>query len=114
MKKAFTSWIYYVIGGALFLLASLIAIVPDIVDNFVPTMEEWKSEYIFLFIGIIYLLVGFVWQDLFKAKIRHSTKNWDGPLSTDIVDRAWARCTAFYIASVLSILAGIVFTFAII
>lgn len=111
MKKAFTSWIYYVIGGALFLVAAGIAIIPDVVDNYVATMEEWYAHYIFLFIGVTYLFIGFVWQDLFKARIRQRTKNWDGPLGPEVTDRAWARCAAFYIAAALSIIAGVIFTF---
>lgn len=112
MKKAFQSWLTYVIGGVLFLVAAGIAIIPDIVDNYVASMEEWTSDYIFLFIGIIYVFVGFVWQDLLKAHNRRKTKNWDGPLPPEIVNSAWSVCAPFYVAAALSILSGIIFTFA--
>lgn len=111
MKKALKSWLTYVIAGALFLVAAGVAIIPDIVDNFVATMEEWTAEYIFLFIGIVYIFIGFVWQDLLKAHHRRKTKNWDGPLPEEIANSAWARCAPFYAAAILSIIAGIIFTF---
>lgn len=114
MKKALKSWLTYVIAGALFLVAAGIAIIPDIVDNFVAVKEEWMSQYIFLFIGIVYLFVGFVWQDMKKALHRRKTKNWDGPLPEDINNGAWAVCTPFYFAAVLSIIFGILFSFVII
>ena len=41
MKKALRSWLTYVVAGALFLVAAGIAVIPDIVDNYVATMEEW-------------------------------------------------------------------------
>jgi hypothetical protein len=80
MKKALQSWLTYVVGGALFLIASGVAIIPDIVDNYAATMEEWYAHYIFLFSGVALIFVGFVWQDLLKAQHRRKTKNWDGPL----------------------------------
>lgn len=114
MKKAFQSWLTYVIGGALFLVAAGIAIIPDIIDNYVASMDEWTSQYIFLFIGIVYIFVGFVWQDLIKAINRRKTKNWDGPLPEEVANTAWARCAPFYFAAILSIIGGIIFTFVVI
>ncbi|MDY0346008.1 MAG: hypothetical protein WCR77_00650 [Bacilli bacterium] len=111
MKKALHNWLTYVIGGALLLVAVGIAIIPDIVDNYVATMEEWHAHYIFLFIGVAYIFVGFVWQDLLKAHHRRKTKNWDGPLSEDISNSAWAVSLPFYLAAVSSIIGGVIFTF---
>ncbi|HPK67936.1 MAG TPA: hypothetical protein PLL42_04135 [Bacilli bacterium] len=111
MKKVLRSWLTYVVAGALFLVAAGIAVIPDIVDNYVATMEEWYAHYIFLFIGIALIFVGFVWQDLLKAQHRRKTKNWDGPLSEDVTNGAWAVSLPFYLAAVLSIIGGIIFTF---
>lgn len=111
MKKALQSWLTYVVGGALFLVASGVAIIPDIVDNYVATMEEWYSHYIFLFSGVALIFIGFVWQDLLKAQHRRKTKNWDGPLEAEIIDSAWAVSLPFYLAAIMSIIGGIIFTF---
>ncbi|MDD3035507.1 MAG: hypothetical protein PHO93_01150 [Candidatus Saccharimonadaceae bacterium] len=112
MKKALRSWLTYVVAGALFLVAAGIAIIPDIVDNYVATMEEWYSHYVFLFIGIALIFIGFVWQDLLKAQHRRKTKNWDGPFPQDISDRAWMISLPFYIAGLLSAIGGIFFSFS--
>jgi hypothetical protein len=111
MKKALQSWLTYVVGGALFLIASGVAIIPDIVDNYAATMEEWYAHYIFLFSGVALIFVGFVWQDLLKAQHRRKTKNWDGPLPEEIINSAWSVSLPFYLAAILSIIGGIIFTF---
>lgn len=101
----------YLFAGILFLVSSLIAIIPDLFDEKVATMEEWYAHYIFLFIGIIYIFIGFVWQDLIKAHNRRATKNWDGPLEKEITLKAAKRFAPFLVAGLLSILMGVIFTF---
>lgn len=101
----------YLFAGILFLVSSLIAIIPDLFDEKVATMEEWYAHYIFLFIGIIYIFIGFVWQDLIKAHNRRATKNWDGPLEKEITLKAAKRFAPFLVAGLLSTLMGVIFTF---
>lgn len=111
MKTILKQKITYLFAGILILISSAIAIIPDILDDLIPTMEEWYAHYIFLFIGIVYIFIGFIWQDLIKAKQRRATKNWDGPLEEEITLRAAKRFAPFLVAGLFSVLMGIIFTF---
>ncbi|NLN80534.1 MAG: hypothetical protein GX132_03970 [Erysipelotrichia bacterium] len=111
MKTVLKEKLTYLYAGILFLISSLIAIVPDLFDEHVATMEEWHAHYIFLFIGVVYIFIGFIWQDLIKARQRRATKNWDGPLEKEVILKAAKRFAPFLVAGLLSILMGIIFTF---
>ena len=47
----------------------------------------------------IYLLVGFIWGDLYVANWRRKTKNWDEKLPDEIKENAWKRHWPFYLAA---------------
>lgn len=111
MKTVLKEKLTYVFAGILFIISSCIAIIPDLFDERIATMEEWYAHYIFLFIGIVYIFIGFIWQDLIKARHRRATKNWDGPLEKEITLKAAKRFAPFLLAGLLSLLMGVIFTF---
>ncbi len=47
----------------------------------------------------IYLLVGFVWGDLYVANWRRKNKKWDDKLPEEIREKAWTRHWPFYLAA---------------
>ena len=47
----------------------------------------------------VYLLVGFIWGDLYIANIRRKTKNWDGQLPQETKDAGWSRKLPFYLSA---------------
>ena len=57
----------------------------------------------------IYLLIGFIWGDLYVANWRRKTKNWDEKLPEDIRTNAWTRHWPFYLAAITVFLVFISF-----
>ncbi len=114
MKKALKNWINYVIGFALFLSAFLLGILPAYAIKYSwfgvqSGAATWNPEYPTLFGAALFLLIGFIWQDLYKANYRRKEKNWDGELPLEIKDKAWARCTALYIGALLCLICAFVY-----
>lgn len=106
MKKAFKSWYNYLIALALLLIISCIAIIPyfAFLDD-----AKWPRQYIsyvFLFAGVVVFGVGFIIQDLYRARIRHKTKNWNNPLEEKNLETAWAIFAPLLLAGLSSILIG--------
>ncbi len=114
MKKALKTWWLYLIGFSLFLVVALIAIglrIGVIYWNFNLTYHPDYPSYAFLFSAVILTLVGFVWQDILRARVRHKTKNWDKKLDDETLFKVWKIFLPFLLAAILSLIAGIIFTF---
>lgn len=102
MKKALTKWYNYVIAISLIIASLLFALLPAYFYKysvFGVTSTEWYPEYVILFCAALFLLVGFIWQDLHKANYRRKVKNWDKPIPQEIKDGAWMRCVALFLAA---------------
>lgn len=113
MKKAFCSWYNYVIALVLTAIAAGIGFIPYFALN---DASKWPKEYIFyvfLFAGCVILLVGFVIQDLYRARCRHKTKNWNNPLPEEVVEKAWKIMCPALLAGLTCVAAGIIATFII-
>lgn len=114
MKRAFKLWYTYVAGVVGFIIVASIAIIPRVCVVMGVSDITWPSDYpsyVFLFSCVVYVLIGFVWQDLMRAKERHRTKNWDKPLEPDFLFKTWRIFAPFLVAAALSLCAGIVFSF---
>ena len=99
MKKSLKNWKIWVIATALAVGGIAISFgVFFITANFV---ENFTAEYPILLglFAAIYLLVGFIWGDLYVANIRRKTKNWDDKLPEDVKIKAWNRHWPFYFAA---------------
>ena len=57
----------------------------------------------------IYLLVGFIWGDLYVANWRRKNKNWDDKLPDEVREKAWTRHWPFYLTAVTVFLVFISF-----
>ena len=114
MKNAFSKWFNYVIAIVLFAVAFLAGLLPAYAIKYswfsVSTGDTtWNPEYPTLFGAALFLLIGFVWQDLYKANYRRKVKNWDGTLSQDVKDKAWMRCTALFVAAGLCLVCALIY-----
>jgi hypothetical protein len=102
MKKAFLKWYNYLIAGILTVVVLAIAFVPAYLYKysvFGVNSTEWYPEYVILFAAALFLLIGFIWQDLHKANYRRKVKNWDKEIPQEIKDEAWMRCLALFLAT---------------
>lgn len=102
MKKAFTNWKNYLIALILVIIALLFAFIPAYAVRyswFGVVNWDWIPEYPILFCAALFVLIGFVWQDLHKANYRRKVKNWDKELPQNIKDEGWARCCALFVAA---------------
>ncbi len=94
--KHFKVWLFTaimsVVGiGVPFLVTFITSEIPN-----VPVVQYPVLHGVF---GAIYLLVGFIWGDLYVANWRRKTKNWDDKLPDDIKEKAWIRHWPFYLAA---------------
>lgn len=109
MKKGFSTWYNYLIGLAGLLIATCVALIP----YFVTGGVGWPFNYIYLvylFSAVALFGIGFIWQDIYRATIRHKTKNWDKPLDKKVLDFAWSIFTPFILGAFYNLVVGIVFS----
>lgn len=84
----------------------MIAIIPYFAFN---DSAIWPKSYIynvFLFAGVVVFGLGFIVQDLYRARIRHKTKNWNNPLDEQNLNTAWAIFAPALLSGLSSILIG--------
>ena len=113
MKYALKKWWNYLIGFGGYLLAATIAILPRVllITNSSLTYK-WPSEwlsYVLVFIGIVYILLGFIIQDVYRARIRHKINDWDNDLPDEYLNKAWMIFLPFLLAGALSFINGLLF-----
>lgn len=94
--KHFKVWIFTaimsVVGiGVPFLITFITSEIPNS-----PVVQYPVLHGVFF---AIYLLVGFIWGDLYVANWHRKTKNWDDKLPDDIKEKAWIRHWPFYLAA---------------
>lgn len=109
MKRAFTRYYTYLIGIALATIPVCVAIIPYFANS---DAEKWPYEnirYVLLFSTVVLFGVGFIIQDLYRAKIRHQTKNWVEKLPEQNLDTAWSIFSPFIIASIITLIFGLIF-----
>lgn len=106
MKRAFKRWYNYVIALGLVGIVSMIAIIPYFV---LADSNKWPVSFIsytYLFAGVVIFGVGFIIQDLYRARIRHVTKNWNNPLEIKNLNVAWAIFCPAFVGGLLSVIVG--------
>lgn len=106
MKKAFSKWYNYAIALGLDGIVVAIGLIPYYVLN---DSAKWPITYFpltMLFSGVVLFGVGFIIQDIYRARCRHVLKNWNNPLPEEKVDMAWKIFAPFFIAGILSFLVG--------
>lgn len=109
MKKAFKLWYTYVIALAIVIVICAIAIIPRICVVFLGSQIEWNSNLPFTIImvsGVLLILIGFVSQDILRARVRHKTKNWDGKLDDVTIFKAWKIFAPFLLSGALLLIIG--------
>ncbi len=111
MKKAFKSWYLYVIGVGLFIAVLCGVLIPYFVIHN-PDVYPFNSiKFAFYFAGVVIFGIAFVVQDLYRARIRHKTKNWSDKLPDQNLIVAWRILLPGIICAIFSIIAGIVHSF---
>lgn len=110
MKKAFKTWYNYLIAIGLLAIISCIAIIPYFA---LSDASKWPANYIFytyMFAGIVVFGVGFIIQDIYRARIRHKTKNWNNPLPDTNIETAWKIFCPLFLSGLTSIAVGLIYS----
>lgn len=111
MKKAFSRWYNYIIALAIVIVIACVAVIPYFALN---DAAKWPLQYIFyvfMFSGIVVFGVGFIIQDVYRAKIRHKTKNWNNPLPDTNIETAWKIFCPLFLGGLSSLVVGLIWYF---
>ena len=94
--KKFKVWIIAIALTALGVgVPFLVLVITLNIDNAAP----FQYPLLLGAFAAVYLLVGFVWGDLYVAFYRRKTKNWDNELPPEVKESAWSRRMPFYLAA---------------
>ena len=91
MKNALLNWKNILIGTAIVVVIACVAIIPYFVISDSAVWPISYISYVFLFSGVVAFFIGFVIQDIYRARLRHKTKNWNNPLPKDKISKAKDR-----------------------
>lgn len=111
MKKAFKTWWVYLIAFILDVIITLIAAVP-----YACKAKKWDIQIIYivyLFSGVLIIFIAFVIQDIYRARIRHKTKNWSDKLPEETLTICWQMLLPALIGGAVSLLIGSIISFII-
>lgn len=106
MKKAFTTWYNYLIGIGIAALIVGGTIIPVFIVADTDGYYFDNASMLMIFIGIVVFGLGFIIQDLYRAGIRHKTKNWNNPLDQEHLNYAWAIFCPTLLGGLTAVLAG--------
>ena len=111
MKKALKTWYVYVIGVVVFILDACGAIIPYVIMHDQSKYSFQQVSYVFFFSAVVIFGLCFIAQDLYRASIRHKTKNWADKLPEQNLMVAWRIFLPGILAGVLCAIAGIFHSF---
>ena len=106
MKKAFKTWYNYIIAIGIAALITAGVIIPYFVIADSAKYKLASAAYLYIFIGIVVLGLGFIIQDLYRAGVRHKTKNWNNPLEEKDLNTAWSIFCPALLGGGTAIIAG--------
>ena len=89
MKTALKTWYLYVIGLSVSFLTILISFIIYISIHNLSVFPRPYLTYIYLFAAVVSFGITFIIQDLYRARIRHKTKNWADKLPEQNLVVAW-------------------------
>ena len=106
MKNALLNWKNILIGTAIVVVIACVAIIPYFVISDSAVWPISYISYVFLFSGVVVFFIGFVIQDIYRARLRHKTKNWNNPLPKDKISKAWNISAPFFLSGITSVVVG--------
>lgn len=99
MKNAFKKPRVWIIAAALTVVGVGVPFLILVITLNVDNAAAFQYPLLLGAFAAVYLLVGFIWGDLYIAGVRRKTKNWDGPLPQETKDAGWSRKLPFYLAA---------------
>ncbi|MDY4848648.1 MAG: hypothetical protein SO176_00075 [Bacilli bacterium] len=109
MKKALKNKKVYIIASILALIGVTVPFIVLIITINSPTLPIFQYPALLGMFAAVYLLIGYIWGDLYTANQRRKTKNWDGVLPEQTKIIAWERRLPFFIASLIVFIVFMVF-----
>ena len=109
MKNAFKKARVWLIGSALTVVGVGVPFLILVITLNIPDAYPFQYPLLLGAFAAFYLLVGFVWGDLFQVVYRRKNKNWDDKLPDEVKESAWSRRWPWYIASAICFIVFMVF-----
>ena len=111
MKKALKTWWLYLIGFGLSAIIAAVNLGFYFIGNDPDFYPFQFISYVFFFGAVVSFGIAFIVQDLYRAGIRHKTKNWADKLPEQNLNFAWRILLPGIVCAVLCIIAGIIHSF---
>ena len=99
MKNALKNWKVWMFTGILSVVGIGLSFAIFFITDAIPDATAVQYPILLGLFAAVYLLVGFVWGDLYVANYRRKNKNWDDQIPEEIKTNAWIRHWPFYLAS---------------
>ena len=99
MKNAFKKLRVWLIGAGLSIVGVGVPFLILVITLNIPDASAFQYPLLLGALAATYLLVGFIWGDLYTAIYRRKNKNWDGELPLEVKEAAWSRRLPFYLAA---------------
>ena len=99
MKNALKKWKVWLFTIIMSVAGVGIPFAVFFITSAIPNCPVVEYPILLGLFAAIYLLVGFVWGDLYVANWRRKNKNWDDKLPDEIREKAWTRHWPFYLAA---------------
>ncbi len=105
MKKAFKNKFTYIILGIGIITCLGVSLLPIYAQKYGWFGIDysgfvWNPDWVVLFFVVIFTLAGWLLQDQTKAHVRRKTKNWNGELPQEVIEKAWLRSLPFYLGAI--------------
>ena len=109
MKNALKNWKIWMFTAIMSVVGVVLPFLILVITLNVPDAPAFYYPALLGAFAAIYLLVGFIWGDLYVANWRRKNKNWDDKLPDEVREKAWTRHWPFYLAAVTVFLVFISF-----
>jgi divalent metal cation (Fe/Co/Zn/Cd) transporter len=110
MKKALRNKFNYIFAAAFAIFGFGVALTIYFITKY--TIKDgipWNHQYVTLGIAFLYFLIGFLSADLTINHTRRQDKNWNGPLSEELVIKAWDYRLRWWFATAILLVVVLIF-----
>ena len=109
MKNAFKNKKVFLFAGILSILGIGIPFLILVITLNIENASPFYYPALLGGLAAAFLLVGYVWSDLYGVFYRRKNKEWDSPLPEEIKTACWVRRWPFFLAAILTFTIFMVF-----
>lgn len=109
MKNALKNYRVYIFGAILTVVGVGVPFLVLVITLNIENATPFPYPALLGAFCAVYLLIGFVWGDLYGVAYRRKNKNWDNELPLEIRTKLWTRRWPFYLACIVVFVVFMVF-----